>query len=108
VLLQDEVPAALMDAHFKNVEASSTDGKFDPSAGLAQVCIDSQIFLLFFTVVWTPNSFFLEGQDFSLCQYVQTAIPLALTLSLTSRAPEIQRKLNAMLQNPPAYSLTAE
>jgi hypothetical protein len=37
--LQDEVPAALMDAHFKNVEASSTDGKFDPSAGLAQVCI---------------------------------------------------------------------
>lgn len=28
-----------MDAHFKNVEASSTDGKFDPSAGLAQVCI---------------------------------------------------------------------
>lgn len=39
MLLQDEVPAALMDAHFKNVEASSTDGKFDPSAGLAQVCI---------------------------------------------------------------------
>ena len=28
-----------MDAHFKNVEASSTDGKFDPSAGLAQVCV---------------------------------------------------------------------
>jgi hypothetical protein len=39
VVLQDEVPAALMDAHFKNVEASSTDGKFDPSAGLAQVCL---------------------------------------------------------------------
>lgn len=34
--IKDEVPAALMDAHFKNVEASSTDGKFDPSAGLAQ------------------------------------------------------------------------
>lgn len=34
--IKDEVPAALMDAHFKNVEASSTDGKFDPTAGLAQ------------------------------------------------------------------------
>ncbi|KAJ9584608.1 hypothetical protein L9F63_021050 [Diploptera punctata] len=34
--IKDEVPAALMDAHFKNVEASSTDGKFDPAAGLAQ------------------------------------------------------------------------
>lgn len=33
--IKDEVPAALMDAHLKNVEASSTDGKFDPSAGLA-------------------------------------------------------------------------
>lgn len=33
--IKDEVPAALMDAHMKNVEASSTDGKFDPSAGLA-------------------------------------------------------------------------
>ncbi|XP_049864121.1 SWI/SNF complex subunit SMARCC2 isoform X2 [Schistocerca gregaria] len=34
--IKDEVPAALMDAHVKNVEASSTEGKFDPSAGLAQ------------------------------------------------------------------------
>ncbi|XP_031354938.1 SWI/SNF complex subunit SMARCC2 isoform X2 [Photinus pyralis] len=33
--IKDEVPAALMDAHMKNVEASSSDGKFDPSAGLA-------------------------------------------------------------------------
>jgi hypothetical protein len=46
VVLQDEVPAALMDAHFKNVEASSTDGKFDPSAGLAQVC------MVFFVPAW--------------------------------------------------------
>lgn len=34
--IKDEVPAALMDAHIKNVEASTTDGKYDPSAGLAQ------------------------------------------------------------------------
>ncbi|XP_063222467.1 SWI/SNF complex subunit SMARCC2 isoform X2 [Bacillus rossius redtenbacheri] len=34
--IKDEVPAALLDAHVKNVEASCTDGKFDPSAGLAQ------------------------------------------------------------------------
>ncbi|KAK6639223.1 hypothetical protein RUM43_007493 [Polyplax serrata] len=34
--IKDEVPAALLDAHIKNVEASTTDGKFDPSAGLAQ------------------------------------------------------------------------
>lgn len=33
--IKDEVPTAIMDAHLKNVEASSTDGKFDPSAGLA-------------------------------------------------------------------------
>lgn len=33
--IKDEVPAALMDAHLKNVEASSTDGKYDPAAGLA-------------------------------------------------------------------------
>lgn len=33
--IKDEVPAALMDAHMKNVEASSTEGKFDPTAGLA-------------------------------------------------------------------------
>lgn len=33
--IKDEVPAALMDAHLKNVEASSNDsGKFDPAAGL--------------------------------------------------------------------------
>ncbi|XP_075223805.1 SWI/SNF- related protein mor isoform X3 [Lycorma delicatula] len=34
--IKDEVPAALMDAHIKNVEASTADGKFDPSAGLIQ------------------------------------------------------------------------
>ncbi|XP_046658694.1 SWI/SNF complex subunit SMARCC2 isoform X2 [Homalodisca vitripennis] len=34
--IKDEVPAALMDAHIKNVEASTTDGKFDPAAGLVQ------------------------------------------------------------------------
>lgn len=34
--IKDEVPAALMDAHIKNVEASTTDGKFDPAAGLIQ------------------------------------------------------------------------
>ncbi|XP_017783860.1 PREDICTED: SWI/SNF complex subunit SMARCC2 isoform X2 [Nicrophorus vespilloides] len=33
--IKDEVPAVLMDAHLKNVEASSTDGKYDPAAGLA-------------------------------------------------------------------------
>jgi hypothetical protein len=48
IVLQDEVPAALMDAHFKHVEASSTDGKFDPSAGLAQVCVHFLFLLLFF------------------------------------------------------------
>jgi hypothetical protein len=50
IVLQDEVPAALMDAHFKHVEASSTDGKFDPSAGLAQVCVHCLFHLLFFYV----------------------------------------------------------
>ncbi|XP_054262815.1 SWI/SNF complex subunit SMARCC2 isoform X2 [Macrosteles quadrilineatus] len=34
--IKDEVPAALMDAHIKNVEASTADGKFDPAAGLVQ------------------------------------------------------------------------
>ncbi|CAH0389358.1 unnamed protein product [Bemisia tabaci] len=34
--IKDEVPAALMDAHIKNVEASTRDGKFDPAAGLVQ------------------------------------------------------------------------
>nr|NVI75841.1 moira [Cucujiformia] len=33
--IKDEVPASVMDAHLKNVEASSADGKFDPSANLA-------------------------------------------------------------------------
>lgn len=33
--IKDEVPAALLDAHLKNVEASTTDGKYDPAAGLA-------------------------------------------------------------------------
>uniref|UniRef100_A0A1B6E9E1 SWI/SNF complex subunit SMARCC2 n=2 Tax=Clastoptera arizonana TaxID=38151 RepID=A0A1B6E9E1_9HEMI len=34
--IKDEVPAAIMDAHIKNVEASTTDGKYDPAAGLVQ------------------------------------------------------------------------
>ncbi|XP_039281683.1 SWI/SNF complex subunit SMARCC2 isoform X1 [Nilaparvata lugens] len=35
--IKDEVPAALMDAHIKNVEANTAaDGKFDPAAGLIQ------------------------------------------------------------------------
>ncbi|KAK9509493.1 hypothetical protein O3M35_006800 [Rhynocoris fuscipes] len=34
--IRDEVPAALLDAHIKHVEASTTDGKYDPSAGLVQ------------------------------------------------------------------------
>lgn len=33
--IKDEVPAAVMDAHLKNVEASSAEGKYDPSANLA-------------------------------------------------------------------------
>ncbi|XP_046624389.1 SWI/SNF complex subunit SMARCC2 isoform X1 [Neodiprion virginianus] len=35
--IKDQVPAALLDQHLRNVQASAnTDGKFDPSAGLAQ------------------------------------------------------------------------
>uniref|UniRef100_A0A8D9BMK7 SWI/SNF complex subunit SMARCC2 n=1 Tax=Cacopsylla melanoneura TaxID=428564 RepID=A0A8D9BMK7_9HEMI len=34
--IKDEVPAAIMDAHIKNVEASTADGKYDPAAGLLQ------------------------------------------------------------------------
>lgn len=37
--IKDEVPAALLDAHLKNVEASTADGKYDPAAGLAQTGI---------------------------------------------------------------------
>lgn len=38
--IKDEVPAALLDAHLKNVEASTTNsGKYDPAAGLAQTGI---------------------------------------------------------------------
>nr|NVI75776.1 moira [Cucujiformia] len=33
--IKEEVPAAVMDAHLKNVEASSAEGKFDPAANLA-------------------------------------------------------------------------
>lgn len=33
--IKDEVPAAVMDAHLKNVEASSASGKYDPAANLA-------------------------------------------------------------------------
>ncbi|XP_066595586.1 SWI/SNF complex subunit SMARCC2-like isoform X2 [Prorops nasuta] len=35
--IKDQVPAALLDQHLKNVQASAnSDGKFDPAAGLAQ------------------------------------------------------------------------
>ncbi|KAL1122966.1 hypothetical protein AAG570_003290 [Ranatra chinensis] len=37
--IKDEVPAALLDAHIKNVEASTVDGKYDPAAGLIQTGI---------------------------------------------------------------------
>nr|QYV43160.1 Brahma associated protein 155 kD [Colaphellus bowringi] len=33
--IKDEVPASVMDAHLKNVEASTADGKYDPAANLA-------------------------------------------------------------------------
>ncbi|XP_072401811.1 SWI/SNF complex subunit SMARCC2 isoform X1 [Diabrotica undecimpunctata] len=33
--IKDEVPASVMDAHLKNVEASNADGKYDPAANLA-------------------------------------------------------------------------
>lgn len=33
--IKDEVPASMMDAHFKNVEKTNFNGKFDPYAGLA-------------------------------------------------------------------------
>nr|MBE5726402.1 moira [Cucujiformia] len=33
--IKEEVPAAVMDAHLKNVEASSSEGKYDPAANLA-------------------------------------------------------------------------
>lgn len=33
--IKDEVPSSIMDAHYKNVEKSTTGGKFDPYAGLA-------------------------------------------------------------------------
>ncbi|KAL1493165.1 hypothetical protein ABEB36_011275 [Hypothenemus hampei] len=33
--IKDEVPAAVMDAHLKSVEASSASGKYDPAANLA-------------------------------------------------------------------------
>lgn len=33
--IKDEVPAAVMDAHLKHVEASSAEGKYDPAANLA-------------------------------------------------------------------------
>jgi len=57
-LFQDEVPSALMDAHVKNIEAATTDGKYDPAVGLLQVMKKSSfikqcilIFLLLFRVV---------------------------------------------------------
>lgn len=58
-LFQDEVPSALMDAHVKNIEAATTDGKYDPAVGLLQVMNKSNfikqnmyvIFLLLFRVV---------------------------------------------------------
>lgn len=33
--IKEEVPAAVMDAHLKNVEAASAEGKYDPAANLA-------------------------------------------------------------------------
>nr|MBE5726386.1 moira [Cucujiformia] len=33
--IKEEVPAAVMDAHLKNVEASSAEGRYDPAANLA-------------------------------------------------------------------------
>lgn len=33
--IKDEVPASVMDAHLKNVEASNADGKYDPAANLS-------------------------------------------------------------------------
>lgn len=33
--IKDEVPAALMEAHLKNFESVTSEGKFDPNAGLA-------------------------------------------------------------------------
>lgn len=33
--IKDEVPAAVMEAHLKNVETSASEGKFDPAANLA-------------------------------------------------------------------------
>lgn len=37
--IKDEVPTALLDAHIKNVEASTVDGKYDVTAGLLQTGI---------------------------------------------------------------------
>nr|MBE5726372.1 moira [Cucujiformia] len=37
--IKEEVPAAVMDAHLKNVEASSSEGKYDPAANLAMTNI---------------------------------------------------------------------
>nr|NVI75819.1 moira [Cucujiformia] len=37
--IKEEVPAAVMDAHLKNVEASSAEGKYDPAANLASTNI---------------------------------------------------------------------
>nr|XP_023013071.1 SWI/SNF complex subunit SMARCC2 [Leptinotarsa decemlineata] len=37
--IKDEVPASVMDAHLKNVEASNADGKYDPAANLAMTGI---------------------------------------------------------------------
>jgi hypothetical protein len=34
------VPSALMDAHVKNIEAATTDGKYDPAVGLLQVILN--------------------------------------------------------------------
>lgn len=33
--IKDEVPSSIMDAHFKNVEKTNCNGKFDPYAGLS-------------------------------------------------------------------------
>lgn len=47
-LFQDEVPSALMDAHVKNIEAATTDGKYDPAVGLLQVIVKYNLYLYIF------------------------------------------------------------
>lgn len=54
------MPAALLDAHIKHVEASTADGKYDPSAGLVQV----NIFLDWVGGVWLISNDTVENVGF--------------------------------------------